>query len=173
MKGTLLPLQWLGSWTHGTLGQVRLRHAGEPGKVVVTGCAEVGGTKAEVDGNRAAVAALVLEEVSTMLGTHLQGGRGRQESVTPVTTLALVSVAHYHSPTPHITPTQHITPTHHTPHPLGQLSHQNIHRTPAPLDRSRHWRPLHTRPLLRSMPAETHKCMKRAGNPHIRLREAQ
>ena len=46
----------------------------------MTSCTEVGSTKAEEDSYRAAITALVLEEVSAMLGTHLQGGgRGQQE----------------------------------------------------------------------------------------------
>ena len=45
----------------------------------MTSCTEVGGTKAEEDSYRAAITALVLEEVSAMLGTHLQGGGRREE----------------------------------------------------------------------------------------------
>ena len=45
----------------------------------MTSCTEVGGTKAEEDSYRAAITALVLEEVSAMLGTHLQRGGGRRE----------------------------------------------------------------------------------------------
>lgn len=59
----------------------------------MTSCAEVGGSEAEEHGNRAAIAALVLEEVSAVLVAHLQGGRrgrGRDKGVVLVDTLPLV-----------------------------------------------------------------------------------
>ena len=71
MQGTLRPLQGLGTGPHGTLGQLRLHNAGQTLEVVVAGVAEVGGAETEVDGNRATVAALVLQEICPVLGTNL------------------------------------------------------------------------------------------------------
>ena len=75
MQRALCPLQGLGTRANGTLGQLRLGHACQSLEVIVTGVAEVGGAKAEVDSHRAAVATLVLEEVRAMLGTHLWAGQ--------------------------------------------------------------------------------------------------
>lgn len=71
VQGTLCSLQRLGTGPHWTLRQLRLHYAGQALEVVVTRVTEVGGTKAEVDSHRAAVAALVLQEVSAMLGANL------------------------------------------------------------------------------------------------------
>lgn len=60
----------------------------------MTGCAEVGGTEAEEDSYRTAITALVLEEVGSMLGTHLQGEGGRRErSAGGVVLVALLGLA--------------------------------------------------------------------------------
>jgi hypothetical protein len=53
-----------------TRGQLAFRYVGEPLELVVAGLAEVGGAEAEEDGDGAAVAALVLEEVGPVLGAH-------------------------------------------------------------------------------------------------------
>lgn len=100
MKWTLLPLQRLSPWTHRALREVSLWHAGETGEVIVTSCTEVGGSEAEEHGNRAAIAALVLEEVSAVLMAHLQGGRrgrGRDKGVVLVDTLPLVPHTNTHT----------------------------------------------------------------------------
>ena len=86
MQGTLCALQRLATRTDGTLRQLRFGGAGDPLEDVVAGIAEVGGAEAEVDSHRATIAALVLQKISSMLGTHLHtergGGReGRRESV--------------------------------------------------------------------------------------------
>lgn len=52
-------------------GQLQHRDAGDPLEVVVTRVAEVGFAEAEEDGDTAAVAALVLQEVGAVLGTEL------------------------------------------------------------------------------------------------------
>lgn len=71
VQGTLLSLQRLGPRPHRALGEVSLWHAGQSGEIVVAGGAEVGCAKAEVDSHRTAVTALVLEEISAMLGADL------------------------------------------------------------------------------------------------------
>lgn len=71
MQWALSPLQWLGTWSHRTLGQLRLDNAGQVLKVIVAWVAEVGGPKAEIDGHRAAITTLVLQEISAMFGTNL------------------------------------------------------------------------------------------------------
>lgn len=71
VQGALGPLQGLGTWSHRALREVCLHKASQALEVVMAGVAEVGGPKAEIDGHRTAVAALVLQEVSAMLGTHL------------------------------------------------------------------------------------------------------
>lgn len=75
MERTLCAFQWLGSWSDGTLGELRLGRAGDPLEIVVAGIAEVGRAEAEVDGHRAAVATLVLQEVCSVFGTHLEYGQ--------------------------------------------------------------------------------------------------
>ena len=72
VQGALCPLQGLGTGSHRALGQLGLGNAGQALEVVMAGVAEVGGAKAEVDGHRAAVAALELQEVCSVLGTNLQ-----------------------------------------------------------------------------------------------------
>ena len=153
MKGTLLPLKWLGPRTNGALGEVSLRHTGETREVVMTGCAEVGGTEAEEDSYRAAITALVLEEVSPMLRAHLQGEGGRRKrSAGGVVLVGLVGLAsatqlsrnihtsfqypsrlttHLHSPI--ITHTSHLSLTHNTPPPLYPTS---LPITPRTVNRS-------------------------------------
>ncbi len=71
VQWALGPLKRLGTWTHGTLRKVALRHASQPLEVVVARVTEVGGAETVVDGHGAAVAALVLQEVSAMLWTDL------------------------------------------------------------------------------------------------------
>ena len=71
MQGALCPLQGLGTRPHGTLGEIRLDEASQALEVVMARVAEVGGPKAEIDGHRTAVAALVLQKVGAMLGTNL------------------------------------------------------------------------------------------------------
>jgi len=78
MQWALSPLKGAGTRPHWALGELRLGHASQPLEVIMTGGAEVGCAKAEVDGHRAAVAALVLQEVSAMLGAHLSKDKGRQ-----------------------------------------------------------------------------------------------
>ena len=73
MQWALCSLERFGTWTNGTLGQLRLGHACQTLEVVMARVAEVGGAKAKVDSHRAAIATLVLEEICAMLGTHLWG----------------------------------------------------------------------------------------------------
>ena len=71
MEGAFRSLQGFGTWSHRTLGQLRLGYGNQPLEVVMAWVAEVGGSKAKVDSNRTAVATLVLQEVNTVLGTDL------------------------------------------------------------------------------------------------------
>lgn len=71
MQGAFCALQGFCPGAHGTLGELGFRGAGDTLEVVVAGIAEVSGPKAEVDGHRAAVATLVLQEVGAMFGTYL------------------------------------------------------------------------------------------------------
>ena len=75
MERTLCALQWLGSRSYGTLGELRLGRAGDSLEIVVAGVAEVGRAEAEVDGHGAAIATLVLQEVCSVFGTHLEHGQ--------------------------------------------------------------------------------------------------
>ena len=59
------------SGTCRTVGQLLLRDAGHPLEVVVAGVTEVRRAEAEEDRHRAAVPALILQEVCAVLGTHL------------------------------------------------------------------------------------------------------
>jgi len=54
-----------------TMRKLLLGDAGHPLEVVVAGVAEVRGAEAEEHGHRAAVPALVLQEVCAVLGAHL------------------------------------------------------------------------------------------------------
>lgn len=54
------------------VGQLCLGDGGDALEVVMASLAEVGGAKAEEYRHRAAVAALVLQEVRAVLGTHLR-----------------------------------------------------------------------------------------------------
>ena len=76
VQRALDPLQGLCTGPHGTLRQLRLGDAGDALEVIVARVAEVRCSEAEVDGYRAAVATLVLQEVSAVFGTHLQATGG-------------------------------------------------------------------------------------------------
>ena len=77
VQWTFRALEGLCTWPDGALGQLALGHAGQALEVVMAGVAEVGGAEAEVDCHGAAVAALVLEEVTAVLGADLNGGERR------------------------------------------------------------------------------------------------
>ena len=79
MQRTLCSFQWFGAGADRALGELGLGHAGEALEVVVARIAEVGRPKAEVDSDRAAVAALVLQEVCTMFGAHLRERESESE----------------------------------------------------------------------------------------------
>jgi len=69
MEGTLVAIQLLTARTGRAFGEFpEIRELLE---VVVTGVAEVSAAEAEEDGHRATVAALVLQEVGAVFGTHL------------------------------------------------------------------------------------------------------
>ena len=76
VQRALDPLQGLCTGPHGTLRQLRLGDAGDALEVIVARVAEVRCSEAEVDGYGAAVATLVLQEVSAVFGTHLQATGG-------------------------------------------------------------------------------------------------
>ena len=71
MQGALGALQGFCTGAHGALGELGFGGAGHSLEVVVARIAEVGGSKAEVDGHRTAVAAFVLQEISAVFRTHL------------------------------------------------------------------------------------------------------
>ena len=74
MQRTLLPGQLDGLGADRTLRELGFGDVGDPLEVVVTGVAEVSRSEAEEDGDGAAVAALVLQVVSAVLGAHLSPG---------------------------------------------------------------------------------------------------
>ena len=86
MKWTLRAFQRFSSGTDGTLGQLRLGRAGDTLEVVVARVAEVGRAEAEVDGHGAAVATLVLEEVGSVFGAHLEKRGTCENATTSLTT---------------------------------------------------------------------------------------
>ena len=73
MQWTLSPFQGAGTRPHGTLGELRLGHAGQTLEVIVARGTKVCGTETVVDGNRATIATLVLQEICAVFWTHLQG----------------------------------------------------------------------------------------------------
>ena len=93
VKGAFLAVQLNALWPHGALGQVRLGQVGHPLKVVVTRVAEVGRAEAEEDGHRAAVAALVLEIIGAVFGTHLSLRHVTAASANQLFSIVLVAAA--------------------------------------------------------------------------------
>jgi len=74
MQGALLPLQLDTLGTSGTVGQVDLGNGRDPLELFMAKVTEVGGAETEEHCHRATIAALILQEVSPMLGTHLGPG---------------------------------------------------------------------------------------------------
>ena len=71
MQGTLFAFQLNTLWPHWTLGQFVLGHIGHSLEVIVASVAEMRGAKAEKDGHRTAIPALVFQVICTVLRAHL------------------------------------------------------------------------------------------------------
>ena len=98
VQWTLCPLQWLGTGADGTLGELGLCHARKTLEIIVTRVAEMGSAEAEVDGHRAAVAALVLQEVCAMLGAYLGVMDNNLHNYSKHQHSVQVSIAHHCTP---------------------------------------------------------------------------
>lgn len=81
MERAFEPLQGFDTRSHRTLGQLGLGYGNQPLEFVMAWVAEVGGSEAEIDGNRAAITTLVFQEVHTVLGTDLYIHRSKGMSI--------------------------------------------------------------------------------------------
>lgn len=91
VQRTFVAQQLLGLRSGWALGQLDLGYIGQSLEIVVAGVTEVCGSKAEEYRHRAAVAALVLQEIGAMLRTHLCPGHIRATAADQLLRIELLA----------------------------------------------------------------------------------
>lgn len=93
VQRTILAQQLLGLRTSRTMRQIDFGYAGQPLEIVMACIAKVCCAETEKHGNGATVPTLVLQEIRSMLGTHLGTGHIRASSAHQF--LGVEFVAHF------------------------------------------------------------------------------